>query len=80
MLLDMSLEFVKSHFNFLFWIFPFILKTKEHGSLQDMLLNVSLEFEGEFIHPILQDIIEGMRFLHAAQVHVYIYLYIYVHI
>jgi serine/threonine protein kinase len=44
-----------------------VMELMEHGSLYDMLHNQSLDIDGEFIHPILQDVVQGMRFLHASQ-------------
>ena len=38
----------------------------DHGSLYDLLHNVTMSFEGEIILSILRDISQGMRFLHAA--------------
>ena len=44
-----------------------VMELMEHGSLQNMLQNQSLEIDGELIHPMLQNVIQGMRFLHASQ-------------
>ena len=38
----------------------------DHGSLYDLLHNVTMSFEGEIILSILRDVSQGMRFLHAA--------------
>jgi len=38
----------------------------EHGSLWDILHNETMYIEGEIVLPILQDISQGMRFLHSA--------------
>lgn len=38
----------------------------DHGSLYDVLHNETMEFDGEHILPILRDITNGLRFLHAA--------------
>ena len=38
----------------------------DHGSLYDLLHNVTMTFEGETILSILRDISQGMRFLHSA--------------
>lgn len=38
----------------------------EHGSLYDLLHNDTMIIEGESILPILRDIAQGVRFLHAA--------------
>merc|ERR1719401_127797 len=39
----------------------------EHGSLHDLLQNVSVVLEGELVVPMLRDIVQGLRFLHAAK-------------
>jgi len=39
----------------------------DHGSLRDMLSNETMVLEGEQILPILSDISQGLRFLHAAK-------------
>jgi serine/threonine protein kinase len=38
----------------------------EHGSLYDLLHNETMVIEGELLLPILRDISQGVRFLHAA--------------
>jgi guanylate cyclase, other len=38
----------------------------EHGSLWDLLHNETMVLDGELLLPILRDISQGMRFLHAA--------------
>ena len=38
----------------------------EHGSLYDLLHNETMAIEGELLLPILRDISQGVRFLHAA--------------
>ena len=40
--------------------------TVDHGSLYDLLHNETMELDSELILPILRDITQGMRFLHAA--------------
>lgn len=37
----------------------------EHGSLRDVLSNETFAFDGEILLPILQDITQGLRFLHT---------------
>lgn len=37
-----------------------------HGSLHDLLHNETMAIDGEIIMPILQDITQGIRFLHSA--------------
>ena len=43
-----------------------VLEFMELGSLHDLLHNQTLVIEGELILPILRDVSQGMRFLHAA--------------
>ena len=38
----------------------------DHGSLYDILHNKTMDLDGEIILPILRDIAQGVRFLHAA--------------
>lgn len=37
----------------------------DHGSLHDVLLNETFALSGELLLPILQDITQGLRFLHS---------------
>ena len=39
----------------------------EHGSLFDILHNETMILDAEIILPILQDMTQGMRFLHSSQ-------------
>jgi serine/threonine protein kinase len=43
-----------------------VMEFMEHGSLHDLLHNDTVFIEGELILPILRDVAQGMRFLHAA--------------
>jgi len=43
-----------------------VMEFMENGSLYDLLHNASIAVDGELIFPILQDIVRGARFLHAA--------------
>lgn len=43
-----------------------VLEYMDHGSLYDVLHNETMVLEGEIILPILRDIAQGIRFLHAA--------------
>jgi len=43
-----------------------IMEYMDHGSLYDLLHNDSMVVEGEIVLPILRDIAQGVRFLHAA--------------
>jgi len=43
-----------------------VMEYMEHGSLYDLLHNDTMVIEGEIVLPILRDIAQGMRFLHAA--------------
>ena len=43
-----------------------VMEYMDHGSLHDVLHNKTFELDGEIILPILRDIAQGVRFLHAA--------------
>uniref|UniRef100_A0A7S1Y4G3 Guanylate cyclase n=1 Tax=Grammatophora oceanica TaxID=210454 RepID=A0A7S1Y4G3_9STRA len=43
-----------------------IMEYMDHGSLYDLLHNESMLMDGELVWPILRDIAQGVRFLHAA--------------
>lgn len=43
-----------------------VLEYMGHGSLYDVLHNDTLVLEGEMILPLLRDIAQGMRYLHAT--------------
>lgn len=43
-----------------------VMEYVEFGSLYDVLHNETLLLEGEMILPILQDVVQGMRYLHAS--------------
>lgn len=43
-----------------------VMEYMDHGSLFDLLHNETLVIEGDLVLPILRDISQGMRFLHAA--------------
>ena len=43
-----------------------VMEYMDHGSLFDLLQNDTLLLEGEILLPILRDVAQGMRFLHAA--------------
>mmetsp|Transcript_24363 Transcript_24363/g.54895 ORF Transcript_24363/g.54895 Transcript_24363/m.54895 type:complete len:1195 (-) Transcript_24363:108-3692(-) len=43
-----------------------IMECMDHGSLYDLLHNETMVIDGEMILPILRDIAQGVRFLHAA--------------
>eukprot|EP00529_Nitzschia_sp_RCC80_P008017 CAMPEP_0113500784 /NCGR_PEP_ID=MMETSP0014_2-20120614/32547_1 /TAXON_ID=2857 /ORGANISM="Nitzschia sp." /LENGTH=1271 /DNA_ID=CAMNT_0000395211 /DNA_START=158 /DNA_END=3973 /DNA_ORIENTATION=+ /assembly_acc=CAM_ASM_000159 len=43
-----------------------VLEYLEHGSLYDLLHNETMVLEGELLLPIVRDISQGVRFLHAA--------------
>jgi len=43
-----------------------VMEYMENGSLHDLLRNETLVLEGELLLPILRDISQGVRFLHAA--------------
>ena len=44
-----------------------ILEYCVHGSLYDILHNETMIIEGDLVHNILQDIAQGVRFLHAPK-------------
>merc|ERR1712048_354860 len=44
-----------------------VMEYMDHGSLHDLLHNVSVALEGELVVPMLRDIVQGVRFLHAAK-------------
>jgi len=43
-----------------------VMEYMDHGSLHDLLHNETLVLEGDLVLPILRDIAQGLRFLHAA--------------
>ncbi|CAB9525328.1 Receptor-type guanylate cyclase gcy [Seminavis robusta] len=43
-----------------------VMEYMDHGSLYDLLHNETLALEGELLMPLLRDITQGMRFLHAS--------------
>jgi guanylate cyclase, other len=43
-----------------------VMELMHHGSLADLLQNDSVILEGQILLPILQDICQGLRFLHEA--------------
>ena len=43
-----------------------VMEYMDHGSLYDLLHNESMIVDGELVLPILRDIAQGVRFLHAA--------------
>jgi len=43
-----------------------VMEFMEHGSLYDLLHNDTLLIEGNLLLPVLRDIAQGIRFLHAA--------------
>jgi serine/threonine protein kinase len=43
-----------------------VMELMDHGSLFDLLHNDSMVIEGDIVLPILRDIAQGLRFLHAA--------------
>jgi class 3 adenylate cyclase len=43
-----------------------VMEYMDNGSLYDLLHNETMAIEGEYILPILRDIVQGVRFLHAA--------------
>uniref|UniRef100_A0A7S1DAK1 Guanylate cyclase n=1 Tax=Cyclophora tenuis TaxID=216820 RepID=A0A7S1DAK1_CYCTE len=43
-----------------------VMEYMDHGSLYDLLHNDSVVIDGELVLPILRDIAQGVRFLHAA--------------
>ncbi|KAJ1492898.1 hypothetical protein T484DRAFT_1770179 [Baffinella frigidus] len=44
-----------------------VMECMDHGSLYDLLHNETVELDAEVSMPILRDIAQGIRFLHAAQ-------------
>ena len=44
-----------------------VMEYMDRGSLYDLLHNQTLEIEGDIVLPILRDIAQGVRFLHAAE-------------
>lgn len=44
-----------------------VMELMEHGSLYDLLHNETLAIDAEWVLPILRDITQGLRFLHAAR-------------
>ena len=44
-----------------------VMEYMDHGSLYDLLHNDSVVIDGELVLPILRDIAQGVRFLHAAR-------------
>jgi guanylate cyclase len=43
-----------------------VMEYMDHGSLHDLLHNLTLRLDGDLVLPILRDIAQGLRFLHAA--------------
>ena len=43
-----------------------VMEYMDHGSLYDILHNETIILEGDLILPILRDVAQGLRFLHAA--------------
>jgi len=43
-----------------------VMEDMDHGSLYDLLHNDTISLEGDLLLPILRDIAQGLRFLHAA--------------
>ena len=43
------------------------MELMDHGSLLDLIQNETIALEGENILAILQDISQGVRFLHSAK-------------
>jgi serine/threonine protein kinase/ABC-type phosphate/phosphonate transport system substrate-binding protein len=43
-----------------------VMEYMDHGSLYDLIHNESMIVDGELVLPILRDIAQGVRFLHAA--------------
>lgn len=43
-----------------------IMEYMQHGSLHDVIHNDTVFLDGEQIHSILQDVVKGMRYLHAV--------------
>jgi serine/threonine protein kinase len=44
-----------------------VMEYMEYGSLYDLLHNDTMVIDGELLLPILRDVAQGMRFLHAAE-------------
>lgn len=44
-----------------------VMELMHHGSLHELLRNETMDFDGEVMLPILRDIIQGLRFLHAMR-------------
>jgi serine/threonine protein kinase len=44
-----------------------VMEYMEYGSLYDLLHNDTMVIDGELVLPILRDVAQGMRFLHAAE-------------
>ena len=44
-----------------------VMEYMDHGSLFDLLHNETMIIEGDIVLPILRDIAQGVRFLHAAE-------------
>jgi len=45
-----------------------VMECMTNGSLHDLLHNETLQLDSELVLPMLRDILQGMRFLHAAAV------------
>ena len=43
-----------------------VMEYCQHGSLYDILHNQTASVDGDFLLPVLRDISQGVRFLHAA--------------
>ena len=43
-----------------------VMEYMEHGSLYDILHNETMPLDADMLTPILQDIVQGVRFLHSA--------------
>lgn len=43
-----------------------VMEYMDHGSLYDILHNMTMHLDGEIILPLLKDISQGVRFLHSA--------------
>ena len=44
-----------------------VMEYMDHGSLYDLLHNATVVIDGELVLPILRDVTQGVRFLHAAK-------------
>mmetsp|Transcript_73488 Transcript_73488/g.239093 ORF Transcript_73488/g.239093 Transcript_73488/m.239093 type:complete len:915 (+) Transcript_73488:919-3663(+) len=44
-----------------------VMELMHHGSLHELLRNETMDFDGEVMLPILRDISQGLRFLHATR-------------